>query len=58
MTSFDLTDYLIVWLGLLLFFTRHMKDESLWGYIGIPLWVALAAFPYYWLLRLTFLNNG
>lgn len=56
MTTFDLTDYLIVWLGLLLFFSRHMEDKSLTNYIVIPFWVALAAFPYYWLLRYMFFN--
>jgi hypothetical protein len=55
-TPFELTDYLIVWLGLLLFFTRLMKDESFSAQITIPLWVALVAIPYYWGLRLLYIN--
>jgi hypothetical protein len=54
MTTFELTDYLIVWLGLLLFFSRHMEDRSLTNYIVIPFWVGVVAVPYYWLLRWMF----
>jgi hypothetical protein len=52
MTTFELTDYLIVWLGLLLFFSRHMEDRSLIHYISIPILVAVAALPYYVVIRI------